>query len=91
MPVAAHERDGEQVEEAADVALHPVARAAVLARPVVDGQLRDAEAAVVREHGDEPVQLAVDAQAAHDLGSVGLEAAVEVVQPQPREAAGDAR
>ena len=64
VPVAPHERDREQVEEAAQVPLHPVARAAVLARPVVDGQLRDAEAAVVREHGDEAVQLAVDPQAA---------------------------
>ena len=45
VPVAAHERDGEQVEEAAQVALEPVARAAVLSRPVVDRQLGDAEAA----------------------------------------------
>ena len=61
--VAADERDGEQVEEAAQVALDAVARAAVLARPVVDRQLGDAEAAVVREHRDEAVQLAVEAQA----------------------------
>ncbi len=44
VPVAAHERDRQQVEEAAQVALHAVARAAVLAGPVVDGQLGDAEA-----------------------------------------------
>ena len=37
VPVAAHERDGQQVEEAAEVALEPVARAAVLARAMVDG------------------------------------------------------
>ena len=60
--VAADERDGQQVEEAAHVALDPVARAAVLARPVVDRELGDAVAAVVREHRDEAVQLAVDAQ-----------------------------
>ena len=40
VPVAADERDGEQVEEAAQVALEPVARAAVLARPVVDRAAR---------------------------------------------------
>ena len=39
--VAADERDRQQVEEAADVPLDPVARAAVLARAVVDGQLGD--------------------------------------------------
>ena len=39
--VAAHEGDGQQVEEAAHVALHPVARPAVLPRAVVDGQLGD--------------------------------------------------
>ncbi len=89
VPVAADERDGEQVEEAAQVALEAVARAAVLARAVVDRQLGDAEAAVVREHGDEAVQLAVEPQALHDLGAVGLEAAVQVVQAQPGDAAGD--
>ena len=39
--VAADERHGEQVEEPAHVALEPVPRAAVLARPVVDRQLGD--------------------------------------------------
>ena len=61
--VATDERDGQQVEEAAHVALDAVARAAVLARPVVDRQLGDPVAAVVREHRDEAVQLAVEAQA----------------------------
>ena len=58
--VAADERDGQQVEEAAQVALEPVARAAVLAGPVVDRQLGDPEAAVVGQHRDEAVQLAVE-------------------------------
>ena len=51
MPVAAHERHAQEVEEAAQVALRPVARASVLARAVVHGDLGDAEAAVRREHG----------------------------------------
>ena len=89
MPVAAHERHGQQVEEAAEVALEPVARAAVRPRAVVDGQLGDAEAAVVREDRDEAVQLAVERHALHDLGAVGLEPAVHVVQPQAGDAAGD--
>ena len=80
MAVAADERDGQEVEEPAQVALDAVARAAVLARAVVDGQLGDAVAAVVREHRDEAVQLAVEAQAVDDLGAVGLEPAVHVVQ-----------
>ena len=87
--VAADERDGQQVEEAADVALDPVTRTAVLARTVVDRQLGDAVAPVVREHRDEAVQLAVQPQPLHDLGPVGLQPAVEVVQAQAGDAAGD--
>ena len=90
VPVAAHERDGEQIEEAADVALHPVARAPVLARAVVDRDLRDAEATVVGEHGDEAVQLPVDPEAVEHFRPIGLQAAVEIVQAQSREPAGDA-
>ena len=41
--VAAHERHAEQVEESAQVALGAVTRAAVLARPVVDRDLGDAD------------------------------------------------
>ena len=63
VPVAAHERDREEVEEAADVALDAVVRAAVLARAVVDGQLGDAVAAVMGEHRDVAVQLAVQLHA----------------------------
>ena len=50
----------EQVEEAAQVALDAVARAAVLPRAVVDRQLGDAVPALVREHRDEAMQLAVE-------------------------------
>ena len=50
MPVAAHERDGQEVEEPAHVPLHAVAAAAVLARAVVDRELGDAEPEIVREH-----------------------------------------
>ena len=75
---------GQQVEEPAQVTLDAVARAAVLARAMVDGQLCDAEAAVVREHRDEAVQLPVEAQSVHDLRAVGLEAAVHVVEAHAR-------
>ncbi len=90
VPVAADEGHGQEVEEPAQVALEAVARAAVLARPVVDGKLGDAEAAVVREHGDEAVQLAVQPQAVDDLGAVRLQAAVHVVQADAGERARDA-
>ena len=63
VPVAAHERDRQQIEEAADVPLHAVARAAVLARAMVHRQLGDPKAAVVREHGNEAMKLAVDRHA----------------------------
>ena len=81
--VAAHERHGEEIEEASEVALDPVAGAPMLAGPVVDGELGHAEALVVREHRDVAVELSVDAQAAHDFGSIGLEAAVQIVHPEP--------
>src|SRR5205814_2289590 len=87
LPVPADERDGQEVEEAAQVALDAVARAAMLPRPVVDAELRDAEAAVVRKHGDEAVQLSVDAEPVDDLRAVGLQAAVHVVEADAREAA----
>src|SRR5207253_2759140 len=77
-------------EEAPDVALDAVARAAVFARTVVHRELGDAEATVVRQHRDEAVQLAVQAQAVHDLRAVRLEAAIHVVQADSGEGAGDA-
>src|SRR3990172_8583801 len=89
VPVSAHERDGQQVEEAAYVALDPVARATVLARAVIDRELCDPEAAVVREHWDVAVQLAVQPQPADHLSAVRLEATVHVVQTQARQAAAD--
>src|SRR5436309_9177324 len=88
--VAADERHRQQVEKAAQVSLHAVARAAVLARPVVDRELGDAEAAVVREHWNEAVELAVQAQAVDDLCAVGLQAAVHVVELHAGKSARDA-
>ena len=84
MAVAPHERHGEEIEEAAHVPLDAVVRAAVLARAMIDRELRDPVAAVVREHGDVAVELAVELHPLHDLGPVRLEAAVHVVQPDPR-------
>jgi hypothetical protein len=89
MPVAAHERHGQQVEEPAKVALDSISRASVSAGAMVDGQLGDAEAAVVRQNRDEAVQLAVQRHPSHDLGPVGLETAVHVVQAQAGHAACD--
>src|ERR1044071_3701225 len=88
MPIAADERDRQQVEEAANVTLDAVARATVLARSMVDGELGRAKAAVVRKDRDEAVKLAVEAHPVHDLGAVCLEAAIHVVETEPRDAAG---
>src|SRR5438046_3147588 len=49
VPVAADEGNGQQIQESADVALDAVARATVLARAVVDGQLGDPKAWVLGE------------------------------------------
>src|SRR2546427_7449224 len=47
--VPADEGHCEQIEEAAEVTLDAISRAAVLPRPVIDGKLGDAEAAVMGE------------------------------------------
>ena len=59
---------------------HAVLGPAVLPRPVADHDLADAEAAGVRQHRDEPVQLAVDADLIEHGAAIELEAAVVVVQ-----------
>src|SRR5262249_12125487 len=79
-PEAGQEFDRQEVEEALEEA-----PGAVLGPPeppgaVVDSQLADPEAPRGGEHGDEAVQLAVEADLAEDLGAVALHAAVVVVQ-----------
>src|SRR5215217_1797889 len=95
MPIAGEEEHGQQVEQAADAPLEPVSRAPVDARPVVHGHFRDAEAAVVREHRQVAMQLAVDVQVLDDLAAVDLEPAVHVVEPhaghEPRHPVEDPR
>src|SRR5438093_1368627 len=61
----------------------------MLPRAVVDRQLGDAEAPVVREDRDEAVELAVKGEALHDLGAIRLQPAVHVVQPQAGDPARD--
>src|SRR5262249_11210692 len=72
MAVAADERHGQEVEEPPQVALDAITRTAVLTGTAIDGELRDAEAAVVREHWNEPVQLPVKAKAVDARGAVRL-------------------
>ena len=57
-----------------------VLRRPVLPGPMADHDLADAEAAGMRQHRDEPVQLAVDADLLEHLAAIELEAAVVVVQ-----------
>ena len=78
---AGQELDRQQIEKALDEAAHAVLGMAEPARPVVDLDLADAEAARRRQHGDEAVQLAVEPDLAEDLGPVAFHAAVVVVQP----------
>src|SRR5918999_2477561 len=87
VPVAPDERHRQQVEKPPEVALRAVARASLRAGAVIDRDFSDAKASVVREHRQEAVQLAVDAEALEDAGSIRLQSAVEVVQPETRDAA----
>ena len=50
---------------------------------MVDRQLCDPKAAVLRQHRYEPMELAVEAHAVNDLRPVRLQPAVHVVQAQP--------
>src|SRR5580698_2514645 len=58
---AGQKRDGEQVQKAASETSHAILRAAEPPRPVMHGHLRDAKAAGICKHRDEPVQLAIEA------------------------------
>src|SRR4029453_603130 len=90
VPVPAHEPDRHEVEKAADVPLDAVVGSSVLPRSMVDGQLGDAITAVVSEHRQEAMELSVDPQVSHDLGPVGLQSAVHVVQSEAGPASGAA-
>ena len=54
---------------------------------MMHGDLRDAKAARVREHRNEPMQFAVDGDLASDVGSEQLQAAVVIVQLESRQTA----
>src|SRR5919198_4463307 len=84
--VAPDERDRQEVEETAQIPLDAVARAPVFARTVVHRELRNTVPAVMGEHRNEPMQLAVEAKALDDLGAIRLQPAVEIVQAQTRDA-----
>ena len=83
VPVAAHERHAEQVEEAAEVALRPVPRAADAGATVVHRDLGDAKAAICGEHRDEAMELAVQAHPLQNLRAIRLQPAVDVVESTP--------
>ena len=85
MSVSAHERDAQQVEEAAQITLGPIARTPVLPRAMVNGYLRDAVAAIGRENRDEAVELAVEPHPLQHLRAVRLEPAVDVVEVDARD------
>ncbi len=61
----------------------------MLARAVVDGYLGDPVALVVGEHRDVAMELSVEVEALEDVGSVRLQPAVHVVEPDPRNPARD--
>ena len=80
---ARQEPHGQQVEKALDEPRDSVLRRSVPAAAMADLDLADAKPAGVRQHRDEAMQLAVDADLAEHLAAVELEAAVVVVERQP--------
>ena len=54
---------------------------------MVDRELGDSVAPIVGQDGQEAMELAVHPQVPHDVGAVGLEAAVEIVQAEARDTA----
>jgi hypothetical protein len=85
--VPPHERHGEEIEESAHVPLDAVVRASVLPRAMIHREFRDPVPAVVSEHGDVAMELAVEVEPLENLGTVCLETAVHVVQADPRDPA----
>ena len=77
---AGQESHGQQVEEPFDESRDPVLRRSMAAAAMADLDLAHAKSAGVRQHRDETMQLAVDADLAQHLAAVELEAAVVVVQ-----------
>ncbi len=63
----------------------------VLGNPVLAGTVLNhlfanvPESCLTRQHGDIPVHLSIDLNAFHHFSVIGLEPAVEVVQPDPGE------
>src|SRR5262249_6498754 len=76
---AGEEADRQQVEEALEHAHHAVLGLPMPAGPVANHDLADAEPARMRQHRDETVQLAVDADLVEHLAAVDPEAAAVVV------------
>ena len=76
------EIDGHEVEVATNETAHAELAAAIFTLLVVHHLLPDvAEAVHLGDDGDVAVHLTVDLDALHHLVAVGLQAAVEVVQP----------
>ena len=72
--------DGQEVEKPLEKPREPVLRRAVPPAPMADLDLGDTKAAGVRQHRNETVQLAVNADLAQHLASVKLESAIVIVQ-----------
>ena len=82
--VAGQEQHAQEVEEAAQDAPGPVARAAVFSLLVCDRHFADAETLPEREGRDEAEEVAVHGDRLQDFPAVRLEAAVHVVQLDAR-------
>ena len=88
-PEMGHEQHRDEVEVSLDRALESELRMPVLAGVVVDDLLADAaESGLLGKNRNETVHLPVDLDRLHDLAPIGLQPAVEVVEPDARDAAG---
>ena len=79
-PKLGEKLDGEQIEESFDESAHAILGLAEAARPMIDRDFADAEAARRGQHRDEAVQFAVEPHLAKHLGAIALHAAIVVVQ-----------
>ena len=81
------QHDAEEIEAALQQAVEAILRSAELPCVVVDRDLADPVAAPVQQNRNEAVKLAVERQALKRFGPVCLEAAIEIVEPDPAQPA----
>lgn len=87
--VARVQHHAEEIEPALEQPSKPIFRLAELARPVIDRNFANGKPPPVKQNRNEPVQFAIEVQAVQRFSAVGLEAAIEIIQPHAGQLADD--